>query len=637
MKLNKSILLGVAALLALSSCNDWLDVNDNPNSPTDAAAPYDKRLAHIEFYTNSAYWFAGQPVSIFCGDITNNSRTNNYGRYAQWHMDTEGTSYSGRTTTCYQWFYVGAASNIKPMIDDALKHNAYHYAGVGHLILAYGMGLMHDLHGELPCYDALGENVTPTYPTGKEMFRFVIENIDKGLEYLQTPQGDGATALAANDYWGKGDVNKWIKFGYFLKARYLNRLVKKDAGKFNLENGDFKYDADLILDCLNKSFASVSDNMTIDYQDNNSTTHDVLGWNEPVDYNPLYSVLGMNSNYFFTKTVYDRLTNFDGKGIEDPRADRILPWANSEKTATTPAEYYGQAVKWDGNWRRTVGLDMQSTIRTEGAPYATEWNATDKQYFCNSETRQGDTLFVHQRCGGKGYYGGPDAFIYLGTKGEARSAESGTFYTRPDAPGWVGTYAEVCFIKAEVLFRKGDKNGAYTAYKAGVKAHMDAMNLKLNAWYNGGSDLMKSCASYNPMDNAAMEAYLNSAAIGTAADITLGKIMTQKAIALMFSPEMWVDMRRYDYDPQIFLHWGVPGEYYVNAGSQMDVPNLAKNKGPRRWKVSSHEYNYNTANLNAAGEYLVRDGAKWTGPESTWWNERDMWVIPVWWDTNHAD
>ena len=38
MKLYKVLTLGLGAAMALTSCNDWLDVNDNPNSPTDALA-----------------------------------------------------------------------------------------------------------------------------------------------------------------------------------------------------------------------------------------------------------------------------------------------------------------------------------------------------------------------------------------------------------------------------------------------------------------------------------------------------------------------------------------------------------------------------------------------------------------------
>ena len=39
MKLNKSILAAGAALMLMTSCSDWLDVNNDPNTATDSAAP----------------------------------------------------------------------------------------------------------------------------------------------------------------------------------------------------------------------------------------------------------------------------------------------------------------------------------------------------------------------------------------------------------------------------------------------------------------------------------------------------------------------------------------------------------------------------------------------------------------------
>ena len=47
------------------------------------------------------------------------------------------------------------------------------------------------------------------------------------------------------------------------------------------------------------------------------------------------------------------LTNFAGSGIEDPRADKILPWAYSKQSSNSPAE-----VKFKNGWRRSMGVDM---------------------------------------------------------------------------------------------------------------------------------------------------------------------------------------------------------------------------------------------------------------------------------------
>lgn len=628
MKLNKSILLGAAALLmTATSCNDWLDVNDSPNSPTDAAAPYSKRLAHIEFYTNHAYGIATQPIGYMCGHITQNSRTNNQGKNAQWEVTTwsNGKASSWRSTTCYQWWYVGAACNIQPMIDDAMENQAWHYVGAGHLLLAYGTALMNDLHGELPAYDALGSNVTPEYNTGKEMFRYIMEQLDEAIKYLEMEQPAGTESLAANDFWGRGDINKWRKFAYLLKARQLNKLSKKAQGKFDLATENFVYDPDAILACLDKAQQSNADNMQYNYSDDAGVTLDNLGWGENVLYGPLYSCIGMNSNIYFTQMMVDNLTNFAGCGVEDPRADRILPWARSFKSGT-PVE---NEVKWsaDGKWRRTKGLDMHTLIRTFNSPYSTSWDATNSRFYCANASNEGDTIYVQQRSGGKGYYGGKDLLVYLNNNTTSSpgdlSAQSGTFFTRSASPNYLGAYHEACFIRAEVEMKKGNTAAALDAYKKGVKASLEVMNEQLKQWNSQYTDLSR-CPSFVPMTQAEIDNYV--AAIST--NVTLGKIMTQKHIALGFNVEIWNDMRRYDFSSEVFLNWQRPAEYNVNPQSQMIIPD---GECPRRWIVSSHEYNYNSTNLAAIGKKLG-----YPDYEGGWWNKPDVASYHVWWDTPWA-
>ena len=46
----------------------------------------------------------------------------------------------------------------------------------------------------------------------------------------------------------------------------------------------------------------------------------------------------------------------------------------------------------------------------------------------------------------------------------------------------MASYSEACFIKAETLFRQGDKSGAFIAYKEGVKASIDFVNDQIGVW-----------------------------------------------------------------------------------------------------------------------------------------------------------
>ena len=612
MKLFKSMILcSAGALMTLfSGCSDWLDVNVDPENPTAENATYDSRLAHIEFYTNSATQFAAWRSSMSMGDWTRYYDGGAYWSMSYWSPQT------GAVTTSYQWWFCGAAVNIPFLIDKATAAEAWHYVGAARVIRAYGFMLMTDLYGEMPYKSSEAEaGVTPTYNDGKTIYLGCLADLDIAIEMFQKEQGSATAALAVGDIWNGGSVDKWLKLAYLLKARYINKLIKKGAGSY-LEG---KYDATEILACLDKAQQSNADNTVFNHIDANNS-HDVLGWDEPVDYSPLFSVCGMNAGYMPTKMLYDNLTNFAGNGTEDPRADKILPWAYSKQSSNSPA-----GVKFKDGWRRSMGVDMISNDSPSltGGPLRSNFSAA-KSWWIDSEspTRQGDTIYVECTTQCKAYQGRSD--LLYRRDGTDASRESGSFYTRVSSPTYIGTYAEACFIRAEVLFNQGNKGAAFDAYKKGIVASIDGMNDKLKVWCREDANL-EACPSFSPMTQADIDNYLNNG-IGTKENLTLGKILTQKRLALHFSVEIWNDMRRYDFNPEIFLGWNIPARYGVDATAQKGIP---QGKQFRRWQQCSHELNYNTANLQAIG--LTVPGADTS--IALWNAAEDVWTLPVWWDS----
>ena len=630
MKFIKHIILtgSVLAALSLVSCSEWLDVNTDPENPTLESAEYQLELAHCQFYTNSAQQFANWRSSMAMGDWTRYNGGGTYFNMSIWYPTT------GVVTTSYQWFFVGAGATVKDMYTKAMAAENWHYAGAAKLIYAYGYMLMTDLYGEMPYTEGLGEDATPAYDNGKTIYLGCLADIDEAIELLSKSIDGSLPSLSVGDSWNDGDTAKWVKLGYLLKARWINKLIKKGDGNYL----DGKYDSATILDCLSKAMTSNADNTIVNHTDDNGATHDVLGWDEPVDYSPLYSVCGMNGGYMPTKVLYDNLTNFGGYGIEDPRADHVLPWAKSSKSASTPAE-----IKWNenGTWRRSLGVDLQSNIVSAGGPLRASYGENSKattngirngKFFwidSKSADRLGDTVYVECTSTSKGYAAAKSLLYQRG--GVDGSEESGSFYTRVSSPTYVGTYMEACFIKAEVLFRKGDKSGAYTAYKEGVKASMELMNEKLNKWVSEDASLA-SCPSFAPMSQADMDNYL-AKGIGSAGDLTLGHILTQKRLALQFSVEIWNDMRRYDYNTDYFFGWKIPAYHDLSAGATTAIP---VGKDFRRWRQCSHETNYNTENLQAIGNEVPGADMSYTNDSGTaCWNLKDdVWTINVWWDSD---
>ena len=140
-----------------------------------------------------------------------------------------------------------------------------------------------------------------------------------------------------------------------------------------------------------------------------------------------------------------------------------------------------------------------------------------------------------------------------------------TWYASNVAPLLMITYAEAKFIEAEALFLSnggtetsvGTTDAAYQAYLDGIAAHMDKLGV----------------------DEVEQQAYLSdpNVAVG-AANLTLGLILKEKYIALFLNPEVWVDLRRYDYSDQLYRGFTLPenhnpqlsGEFIQRASYPFD-------------------------------------------------------------------
>ena len=621
MKFFKVLMIAGVAALSLTSCNDWLDVNNDPNTPTSADASLNARCVFMQHYSLASYMIPSSNTAYYCGQLVTYSGTQQ--KYAMnwdlnWKQNNMGAT---RANNAQQWFLVPVGGNLPDLYKQAMEQGAYHYAAMACYMKAFGFMNLTDLFGECPFDEALGDATNPKYNTGKEVFMGCINLIDEAIELFQRQQEPGVTPLSAGDMWNGGDTGKWIKLCYMLKARWLNHLSKKAAGSYK----DGKYDANEILACLDKAMKSNVDNTVIYHEDNNSSTWDHEGWNEPVDYSTLYSCIGMNNNRLLvSKYFYDNLTNFDGKGIEDPRADKFIPWCRSVRSASTPAE-----VKWspDGLWRRSLGVDLNSNIISNGGPYPATFSNGGWVCATSNAERLGDTIYVQGQSGSTGYGGGKDMLMRKSAGNDA-SALSGVFWTRPTSPTVVGSYAECCFIKAEVLFRQGKKAEAFNAYREGIKAHIDYVNSVCAMWVAGDASLAE-IPSFKVMKQADIDNFLNNA-IGTASDLTMGKIMTQKQYVVFLTNEQWLDMRRFDYDPSIFMGWHKPF-MYENTGSYWTY--CPQGKYPRRWPQASYERDYNSANLQAIGAQVPGAFDIPAGTDGLWYLSDQICTVPVWWDS----
>ena len=142
------------------------------------------------------------------------------------------------------------------------------------------------------------------------------------------------------------------------------------------------------------------------------------------------------------------------------------------------------------------------------------------------------------------------------------------------------TYGWIQFVKAEAALKKGDFTTAKTAYIAGI---------------NGSFDLLTSSnyTGYTPISAAAKTNYLNSTLVVPDV-ITLNHIMMQKFVSLWpyGMEEIWVDLRKYQYDATIFKDYVPVASLHPDNGGK-----LVQRVRPRY----NSEYLWNFAELQKIG------------------------------------
>jgi tetratricopeptide (TPR) repeat protein len=472
-----------------------------------------------------------------------------------------------------------------------------------------------------------------------------MADLDMAIEYFQKAQETGAPALSEGDTWNGGDVNKWIKLCYGLKARYLLQISKKSS-----------YDPDAVLAALQNAPQSNDDNILVKHY-NVAGDATMFTTGDPYQANVTWDYAGYGTGQRATRWYANLLTNSftGGSGVIDPRMPKLLPAMMTNISLNTS----GDILSYE--WTRDIGVDMlYSDIRQNSGPINATYTSSAKvmtytisdateradfiatvphpytetgsdvavtypagSFYINSTNykRAGDTVYVNMRSNSLSTSGRSAIdMYYYPSSDQPAVAGTGTFFTRPDSDSDILTYAEMCFIKAEVYMREGNAPEAYTAYKAGIQASFDRMQRKLSDWQSAGTvnpDQM-------PMDEADIAAYMSSAAVAqSSGELTMSDIMQQKIIALGINMQNWNDMRRFNYSAGNIGSFGVVYKDYKRP-YEFTATNKMTGSDPtdltywcRRLNQSTHESNYNNEQLMASNPLAMQDA---------------IWSDPVWWD-----
>jgi hypothetical protein len=311
-----------------------------------------------------------------------------------------------------------------------------------------------------------------------------------------------------------------------------------------------------------------------------------------------YGVLARTFNRVTNKSIYqpDSVIFYANLAIQNNSENTNITWSNAGGNGT-----YSYWSPYRGN----IGVLRQSKFIADlmsglngqfptgnvdpRAPYIIRENPDGT--YKGIRPNKGSDLLTSVNDRPDNFWG--DAFSITAAPGSDNAARY-IFKNAPIFP--IMTAAEIQFLKAEAMLRKGDKTGAQAAYKKGIELNFQELRTNYEV----------SVPAARRMTDAQRNAYLNnSLVVPAAADLTLSHIMMQKYISMYGwgVTEVWVDMRRYHYtDLDAASGQQVYRDFAPPTGIDLYTNNLGKWIYRVRPRYNS-EYLYNVDELNRLGAF----------------------------------
>lgn len=227
--INKLIVLSVTSLLFVTSCTDYLDINQNPNSAISVSP--DLVLPQAIVTTASVSVTFNNYGAHFGGYVANAGGYSGFGNLLNYNL----------TPNDYGSLWSSTFSNLKDY-NDVLQNTegngqlSYINAAAKIMMILSYQRLV-DAYGNIPYSNSLLglENLAPAYDEAETVYRDLIDRIDlvigEIVAALAVPETDVANfPVAMNssvDPLFTGDMELWKRFANTIKLRMLIRLSSK--------------------------------------------------------------------------------------------------------------------------------------------------------------------------------------------------------------------------------------------------------------------------------------------------------------------------------------------------------------------------------------------------------------------------
>ena len=246
---NKIVLAVFGLTFAVACSEDTMDeINANKNNPTDMSS----KFIITDVMTSTAFNIVGSDLAFYASCYIEH----NVGIYNQlYSAEIRGAQANMSSTYNNQWSQIYRnLSNLKVCIEKCSEGGEeaenYHGLGVAQVLTAYNLAILTDMFGDVPWSEALQPGViyTPKLDSQESIYEAIFEYLDSAIDNFDK---DCQYELGNQDFYYAGDIEKWTKFAYGLKARYTMRLM----GRASDQNASMNK----VIEYADKSFESAEE------------------------------------------------------------------------------------------------------------------------------------------------------------------------------------------------------------------------------------------------------------------------------------------------------------------------------------------------------------------------------------------
>lgn len=227
-----AVIFTIALGLATTSCDSYLDINENPNSPAESNMTTDILFPAAEMNLAGSYGdFFRITGGYFAQYYSQTFGTSNYITYSQFNMSAT------RSSTDYTQLTQRALKNLKTVAELAEANEEWGTFLAAKTLRAFIFQILVDAYGEIPYTEALDiSNPTPKYDSGDVIYAGILAELDEALG-----KAGPSDRVATNFLLPGKTASDWIKLANAVKLKILMREsgvvdVKSQVGALVSEN-----------------------------------------------------------------------------------------------------------------------------------------------------------------------------------------------------------------------------------------------------------------------------------------------------------------------------------------------------------------------------------------------------------------